>query len=99
MSYIERCTVSNVHDEGRELDGGITIPTRCANVSPIVPVPQHISNSKVSGPKPAHSPASEYNFSAARVLTCNRVAVANYPDLHQKHFNQKRKELRLKVLT
>lgn len=50
----------------------ITIPTRCANVKPIVPVPQHISNSSVSGPKHDQSPASEYNFSAARVLTCSR---------------------------
>ena len=50
----------------------ITIPTRCANVRPIVPVPQHISNSSVSGPKHDQSPASEYNFSAARVLTCSR---------------------------
>jgi len=50
----------------------ITIPTRCANVRPIVPVPQHISKSSVSGPKYAQSPASEYNFSAARVLTYSR---------------------------
>jgi hypothetical protein len=51
----------------------ITIPTRWAKVSPIVPVPQHTSNSNVSGPKAAQSPASEYSFSAARVLTCRTV--------------------------
>ena len=53
------------------IDGlaSITIPTRWAKVRPIVPVPQQTSNSKVSGPRPAQSPASEYNFSAARVLT------------------------------
>jgi len=49
----------------------ITIPTRCANVRPIAPVPQQISNSNVSGPKHAQSPAREYNFSAASVLTCS----------------------------
>lgn len=51
----------------------ITIPTRLANVKPIVPVPQHTSKSKVSGPSPAQSPAREYSFSAARVLTCKSV--------------------------
>ncbi|GER57711.1 response regulator [Striga asiatica] len=46
----------------------ITIPTRSAKVRPIVPVPQQTSKSKVLGPNPAQSPASEYNFSAARTL-------------------------------
>lgn len=55
----------------------ITIPTQCAKVSPIVPVPQHTSNSKVSGPNSAQSPASEYSFSAARVLTCNIIEYMN----------------------
>jgi len=45
------------------------MPTRCASVSPIVPVPQHTSKSKVSGPRSAQSPAIEYNFSAVTVLT------------------------------
>lgn len=52
----------------------ITIPTRFAKVRPIVPVPQHISKSKVSGPRPAQSPAREYSFSAARVLTCSLMS-------------------------
>lgn len=51
----------------------LTIPTRWAKVRPIVPVPQQMSKSNVSGPKPAQSPASAYNFSAARVLTCNHI--------------------------
>jgi len=48
----------------------ITIPTRCAKVRPIVPVPQHTSKSNVSELRLAQSPARVYNLSAARVLTC-----------------------------